>query len=917
MARSITLIPNQEPFILDGLLEIPDLVSEPRSIWQPFQQASNLHALELALIEKKEEPLPELHGGFFASNSGDDKSIGLDSFAGSTSSSEIGEAAVDDGLARDVDKYDDVWSWEDVIDGNREYKLVNWDAFMNPRAEKPRSAYLSEAGPTVFDAVLSIDASYAGTELPKAVAQHEDFLRSLFELGMGRNSLLYHYDQVLGKFVPATENYGLSSISFEIQRDVLQDVLQMGNYMRQLEAFVGEAKTNALSIALSSAISAVLYAVKVKLQTSKGKIQSILQVKELFSRSMCLLQSLQHLIKISTTTNSSGDIIIKLTDESEKQSSHHTWLAPLLHEILTRVSAPWISAIEAKVGLRPDATASDVETAVLSESTDAQEQTSDSSPETRLTPIVQLVTESKCCLDILRAQQPDHPVPNSSSKSSSPLSWQVSWEAISRIQMQANEYEQALLSAVLKYSRGAPIKVHHPTDTANDDALLNNEDAPVLTNLDAPNVLDRDLGGHPSLIESRLFQRTTAILTANTESPDSLAQSELRPLLSQSLSLSLTPFLNAQSRLLSFSTLHLIFKTHSLRNHLSVQHRFQLLTDGSFASRLSRALFDPDQSTGEGRRRTEGTAGLRLQARGTWPPASSELRLVLIGILSESYQLDDSRGSSSDDLPGDLSFAIRDLSAEELERCRDVSRVEALDFLRLQYKAPAVLDSVITKSSLKKYDKIFKFMLRLLRMQAVARSLLRDVAGRNGRVDNRSQRFRIHIQQFIGTLGAYSNTNAIGGGWSRFQKHLKNTEAAIDSGDYEGTIAIAGSLSRLGRLHEGILDGIITALFLSRRQAQARDVIDSIFGLILQFAATSRRTTDEEQTNSVREMYTEFKRQVGRLMRYLSGQDSASLPRPDRSDDNGLHTDSEPPFEHLLLALDTFGYFTKSKPRIS
>jgi Gamma tubulin complex component C-terminal/Gamma tubulin complex component N-terminal len=917
MARSLTLTSNEEPFILDGLLEIPDLVSEPRSIWQPFQQASNLFALESVLTQKKEEPLPELHGGFFAFNSCGGESLKLDSFVESTSSSEIGEAAADDVLARDVDACDDVWSWKDVIDSNREHKLVDWDTFLNPRAEKPWSAYLSEAGPTVFDAVLAIDASRTGTELPKVVAQHEDFLRSLFELGIGRNSLLYHYDQALGKFVPATEDYGLSGVSFEIQRDVLQDVLQMGNSMRQLEAFVAEAKPNTLSIALSSAISIILYAVETKLQTSKSKIQSILQVKELLSRPKCLVQSLRHLIEISKTAHCSRDAIIKLTDEAEKQSSHHSWLAPVLHEILRQVSAPWVATIEARVGLRPDVTASDLETAAPSGSIEAQEGTSDCGPETALTPIEELVTESKCCLDTLRAQQADHPVLNLSDKSSSRLSWQVSWEAISKIQMQANEYEQALLGTVLKYSGGASVEVHHPTEIAADDALSNHEEAPILTNLDTPNVLGRDLGGHASLIKSRLFQRTTATLTANIESRDATAHSELCPLLSQSLSLSLTPLLNAQSRLLAFSTLRLLFKTHSLRNHLSIQHRFQLLTDGPFASRLSRALFDPDQPTGEGRRTTERTTGLRLQARDTWPPASSELRLVLMGILSESYHLAESRGTRSDNLPGDLSFAIRDLSAEGLERCRDVSSVEALDFLRLQYKAPAVLDSVITKSSLTKYDKIFKYMLRLLRMQAVAQSLLRDVTGRNGRVDNGSQRFRIHIQQFIGTLAAYSNADAIGGEWSRFQEYLKNIEAAIDSGDYEGTIAMAGSLSRLGRLHEGILDGIIRALFLSRRQAQARDVIDSIFGLILQFAATSRCTTDEEQTNSVREMYMEFTRQVGRLTRYLRGQDSASTSRTDRSNDNGFHADSEPPFEHLLLALDTFGYFTRSKPPIS
>jgi hypothetical protein len=901
MMRSFTAMVNQEPFILDGLLEIPDLVSDSNSPWQPFQQASNLFALDFVSADKKQVPLPRLRTEFFALDGYDETLSELDSFVESTSASEIGEAAPNNEASRSDDILEDLWSLAYVVTGTTEKKLVNWDSFLRPQAEKPRSAYLSEAGPKVFDAVLASDASRTDTRLPKVVAQHDDVLRSLFELGIGRDSLFYRYDHRLGEFVTVTENFGVSGLSFEVQQDVLEDVLQTGNRMRKLQAFITEPKSGSLSIALSCAISTVLYTVEAELQTFKRSIQSTLQVADLFSRPDCLMHTLLQLVKCVSATRCAKTTIIELTHETESLVSRHTWQAPLLHEILRRVSAAWTAAIEAQVGLRPISNASELWTPVSLTSDEDRELASDNAQETPLMDVEKVVTESRRCLDILRAEQPGHLVLNSPNSSLSHLSWKMSWEAIARIQMQANGYEQALKREVLKNSQGTSIEACHSRNSElNEAGLLKEEEVRVLIDLNTPNVLDRDLGGRLSLLESRLSQLTTAALGGNTECLDPFDQSELCPPLSQSLSLSLTPLLDAQSRLLSFSTLRFLFKTHSLRNHLSLQHRFQLLSDGPFASRLSRALFDPDQSTGEGRRTAEGTTGLRLQARDTWPPASSELRLALMGILSESYHSSDSSGFAKDDLPGNLSFAIRDLSPEELEKCRDLASVEALDFLRLQYKPPATLESIITQSNLRKYDKIFKYMLRLLRMQAIAQSLLRHVSGRNGRVDGTTQRFRMNIQHFVSTLAAYSSYDVIGVEWLRFQEILKKIEAAIDRADYEGTIAMAGSLSRLERLHEEVLDRIIRALFLNRRQAQVRDVIDGIFGLILRFAAVSRRSDEGQRIEETQEIHTEFTHQIGKLMLYLRSQGSASTSR----------TNSETPFEHFLLKLDFLGYFT-------
>lgn len=912
MARSISLISADEFPKLGDLLEIPDLVSEPKSPWNPFQRTSNFLAWNTNLSVRKPEVLLELRPEILPLNGRDESPPELDAFAESSSASEIGEACWKNEPSPKEDEWEDVWLLKDVINVTRESRLVNWDILLDPQAGRPCSAYLSEASPACFDAVLANKVSSVDDKLPKVVAQHQDFLRSLFELGIGRDSLFYRYDQTLARFVPVTEEFRLSGISFEVQESLLQNMLQMGNSIRQVEAFVLEPKREPLSIALSSAVSTVLYAVKAELQASKSEIQSLLQIKDLFFRPSCLVQTLQHLIKTITTTDSAMDIVINLTRESEHLIWQHGWQARLLNEILGLTSAPLWTAVETEIGLRPGLAVHEARTGVASGSSKSVGQTSASSQDTLLTPIEKVVIESRRCLDILREQQADHPAVNSSSIFPLRLSWEVSWEGILRIEMQANEYEQALKKTVHQYNRRASTEPWHLRHNEVDDGFSGKREDPILANLDEPHVLGRDLGGRSSLIESSLFKLTAAALTAKVDSSNTSAHSELHPPLSQSLPLSLAPLLDAQLRLLSFSTFHILFKNHCLHAHLSLQHRFHLLSDGPFASRLSRALFDPDQTTGEGRRTDGGATGLRLQARNTWPPANSELRLVLMGILNECYHTAaESGGCATDDLPGNLSFAIRDLTVEEQEKCRDVSSIQALDFLRLQYTPPPpVLDKVISQTSLRKYDIIFKYMLRLLRMQVVAQSLLRDAAGRDGKVDGISQRLRIDMQHFISTLAAYSSNDAIGVTWSRFQELVTNIETAIEQGDYEGTIAMLGSFSSLERLHEEVLDRIIRALFLDRRQAQVEDVINRIFEIILRAKSTLMGTGDEATMNEALKMHTEFKRRVARLVRYLRSQVPASVAKTEILERNILWAGVEPPFEHFLLKLNMFGYFT-------
>ncbi|KMK62702.1 Gamma-tubulin complex component [Aspergillus fumigatus Z5] len=350
--------------------------------------------------------------------------------------------------------------------------------------------------------------------------------------------------------------------------------------------------------------------------------------------------------------------------------------------------------------------------------------------------------------------------------------------------------------------------------------------------------------------------------------------------------------------------------------------RFQLLGDGFFASRLSHSLFDPEMESGERRSgvvRSGVHTGLRLGNRDTWPPASSELRLVLIGLLSDC-NMDERLDNSSNaeflrerELPGGLSFSIRDLTDEEIVKCKDPHAIEALDFLRLEYTPSPVLETIITQRSLDQYDRLFKHLLRLIRMVSVVKGLIRDSTARSSLSgDTRSlfQRFRIDCQHFVLAVSDYCFHVGVGSSWQSFQATLSRIEYCLEQGDIDGVIEAAHSVAWLRRYHEDTLDQMLFALFLSKRHAEAAKLLEKIFGTILTFAPLSRLDGLEGvrhgSEDTIVQLYTTFRKQTSAFVGYLRGLDGvkASSKFASRSRAEPISI-----FERLLVRLDMKRYY--------
>lgn len=263
--------------------------------------------------------------------------------------------------------------------------------------------------------------------------------------------------------------------------------------------------------------------------------------------------------------------------------------------------------------------------------------------------------------------------------------------------------------------------------------------------------------------------------------------------------------------------------------------------------------------------------GLNLGSRDSWPPASSELRLALMGVLTDSFN--ESSGEQTGihgagkegELPGGLSFAVRDMTTEELERCMDPNGIEALDFLKLQYKPPEPLEAIITPTALYRYDRLFKLLLRVLRMLFVVGKLFRDANSRASRwsgVDPIAQRFRIEAGHFVGAVGGYMFETGVGSTWVKFDEKLAEIERKLEGDEVEGE-----GLERLRGYHESILDRIMFATLTRKRQAPVMKLVEDIFVAVLAFARYSHERASGRgggmDPGEVAELYKVFRRRVG------------------------------------------------------
>ncbi|KAJ9619298.1 hypothetical protein H2203_008627 [Taxawa tesnikishii (nom. ined.)] len=792
---------------------------------------------------------------------------------------------------RTQDTEEDVWALDLSKDIGDAPRLRTWEAFLDEKHDEPQSAYLSETGPRAFDAALHAESTPSGSG---KVLQPAFVLKALLAMAQGRGSTLFQWDDRKHTFAPTLADVRVSGCSLSSTQSLVKYVIEAGNSTMQLERFVTKtysARTPLPArVALAGCVETVLRAVECYWSTNLRTIHSFICLQTGIRLPTQLLQMMRGLVDGTASARSNYELATEVN--RLVRSSAGTIFRDIHYSILTRVSQPLLQSVRRATGLS-QGTADDLSgddalegllskfqpSASLDESAAATRFVLAASSDLLRAEDALLITDVRTALQILRQRAPSHPILNPLSWSIGPTEPQLSMSSLDleRILGNAQRYEAELITALQQYRNGQSGKVldyGRKEDAANtttqeihaweDDARQQQYFADVGARFSefpetAQGTLPDEL---QELVGSALSGASSDLSTPNDLdiAPASSPVQLLRP------------YLNVQSRVVNASILRLLFRECNLRQHLDLQHSFHLFSNAYFLDKLTSALFSADLESAErqpGRVHTSSVMGLRLDARDgqRWPPASSELRLSLMGILWDSY---DGKQSGSDQLPGDLSFSIRELSEAEIERCT------------------GPLHSIITQASLQKYDDIFRSLLRLLRLMHLI-TLNKANLSTRGRTDGSdglqaARAFATEAHHVLSTLASHVFSIGISTPWATFTAQLDAIEADMATEDKDG---VFGTRARIGvqglcELHNQALDSIRTRMFVRRKQEKLQVSMNRIFTIILQASQSMRRSDTGGEAEQLRKMHGDFRAEVKRFLGLLEDASGRAIRRKGR-----------------------------------
>ncbi|PKK54673.1 hypothetical protein CI102_470 [Trichoderma harzianum] len=873
-----------------------------------------------------------------------------------------------DGLSVALDSDDDedmpdMWL-EPGVPAKPKPPYRSWDVFFSgDTATKHQPMMVSEAGPAAYDAMLfssSDPLKLRNVGVP--VVDTKTYLSSLLALALGGESVLFTKKDSNQGLKPSLPKMRASGYSSNVLQALENKCLRCGSTLIGLRTFVHSAYSEHPSrcgVALASTVSQVLQVVQEWVAFNGRNPRSLLQLQSTVNSMVAILRPFKALTSQLRHGLTDEDILNLVFHQAYSVDSNEEYLRQIMREVLRRVSGPWIEFLEEWIGTRreqglPFTKANlgerkgfvKVEARVFRDDFGRElaevDYVLDAGKMPRFMPddVTETIFETGRNLRFIRTFHEDHPLAQQDVIASSDppqAKWLYDWEAILRLESHAVTYRDYLVDAI---QSSRPDYSYDPMEISM--YSLGEKPGSILT------YFGLDQVGMEEHITASMEQFAQPVATHDAEDPLSrIVRDRLCGTHASAIELSnstphwtLLPVLSfgviasAQAQVVNKETLKLLFTAHNLRDHLKLQREFQLLGNGNLCSRLSHALFDPDMESAQRRpgvARRSNVMGLRLGGRDNWPPATSELRLALMGILSECYGADEDGkkvvrherifDKEVSGLPGNMSFAVRDLSDEEINQCMNPDSLEALDFLRLSYTAPPQLSPIITPMNLMQYDYIFKLLLRVLRMIFVVNQLFRDansLAREWEDPGDATLRFVREAQHFVSSVSAYFLDTGIGVPWRVFEKKLDKIEADLHRPNTNSSSEEVQSPDKLQELHSLVLDRIMLALFLRKKQQPVLKLLEDIFNNILRFAKHIRlQRLGVEDDLDPSTLYAEFKKKVQifitvcRSLSEKARRTDGKRGREDRIFKEQYGTGDDSMVAQLLVKLDMFDYYLK------
>ena len=789
---------------------------------------------------------------------------------------------------------DDIW--DEALHLDSGHKLQTWEAFLNAHCSAAPICYLSESSTHFFDALVqAIELTPRGKASKPILLPF--FIEALKNLTRGRESRLFCYNDVSRKFDMRLDDARISGYTLESSQHLIEEISQYASATKELKQRIhGLLSPRTRSTTLTTLGSAIMRAMTSMEYLFESLIAEVSIINRLQS---CLLRPTQLVALLSETLDSvekvdnEVGIISTLWTLAVRLEEHQSWMFPIIAAIHEIVSGPWSCSVDAALSLPND------DASALAQHVDGAEAVN-KVPIWIDEPTQRKMQDIFSSIQLLKRHGSSHPLFTSRGhRYPLSISPRLRITDIHTIQSKAANYEMDLKCAMRSFDSHHDVRNNMP-----------------------PRMESSSRGSQWNV--SGVFSKTHYADIAEAGDPFPLVRLELEDVVMQSLDdaerkqctfslpISLAfamhcgSVISTQAQLVNQACLNLMFKDHNLRAHLLLQQRFYMLNDGVFASRLAHALFNADLPSTERRKghRRIGTAGLRLGQRDFWPPASSELRLALRGILTDCC--DDNNDlpflESHGELPGNLSFSVRSMSEDALQRCMDPNNVEALDFLSLQYQAPEPIDAIVTDKAIGKYDLIFKQLLRCQRMLHTVKQLCNPggVRGtRNRGTDLHGRRFRIEAQHIVSSICGYFH--------DRIATEIQHLNAGMEETNHRietySLLEDEGPQS-VREFHEKVLDRILFALFLRKRQAQLLKLLEEIFTLILVFAREEHEGTRSKARS--RALCSDLHGKIVRFIRTCTGL----LQRKDHAPViDGRTGDGENMLGQLLSVLNMNDYY--------
>jgi Gamma tubulin complex component N-terminal len=254
-----------------------------------------------------------------------------------------------------VEDEEDTWEiWKEEATEVIEQRHA-WEGFLYGEKE-PRTVYISECGPAVFDAALELHTSDIYEPGACGVAINPDLYRScIFNLGLGRSSLLFQYDDTDQRFRPTRDNFRIPGCSLDTVRGFTRRFSECGSAIAKLQTFVDKIYRSSRSlptmIALADATSTILSTLQARLGDIPFSSSTFLQLQAQFEHPHTILECFVAVVECTVDASSDDDILSRLYLTLEQLEYKNTWLRDILLEILSKVSRPWLEFVAGWMGL--------------------------------------------------------------------------------------------------------------------------------------------------------------------------------------------------------------------------------------------------------------------------------------------------------------------------------------------------------------------------------------------------------------------------------------------------------------------------------------------------------------------------------------------------------------------------------------